>query len=221
MSDSYMPRSDGRALEWMQAFAGGIARSPAAFMLSPADAEHIGDVVARFADALAVSSNPDARTRPNVLRKSQARNVAEELIQIYYSQIKANRGVDDSRKIEIGVRPLNTSRRAAPAPSSSPLLKVVGATPGIQVLRYQDSGSPTSRRKPFGVSFLELWVAVGDDDAPGIDQARPAGLYTANPVTVKFDHAADRKRATYWARWINRRGRPGPWSLPVGMSIAA
>lgn len=221
MSDSYMPRRDARALIWMKAFAGGIARAPARFMLSPAEAANLNDVVDDFADALSVASNPDTRTRPNVRRKIDAREVAEQLIQVYYSQIKANRGIDDSSKIEIGVRPLKTSRRKAPEPSSSPLLNIIGATQGRQFLQYEDSNSPTSRRKPFGMAFLELWVAIGDDDAPRFDQARPAGLYTLNPITVEFDHAADRKRATYWARWISRRGQPGPWSSPVGMSIAA
>lgn len=48
-----------------------------------------------------------------------------------------------------------------------------------------------------------------------------AGLYTRGPITVRFEHDADCRKATYWARWVSRRGEFGPWSLPVSMSIAA
>jgi hypothetical protein len=51
--------------------------------------------------------------------------------------------------------------------------------------------------------------------------ARLIGDYTRNPVVVAFEHRADGKKATYFARWKGSRGDVGPWSTPVSMRIAA
>jgi hypothetical protein len=64
-------------------------------------------------------------------------------------------------------------------------------------------------------------VAVGT--APTIDPntATFYGAVTRNPVPVAFNPADNGKQATYFARWADRKGQVGPWSLPVTMAIAA
>ncbi|MCC6682706.1 MAG: hypothetical protein IT445_17535 [Phycisphaeraceae bacterium] len=47
------------------------------------------------------------------------------------------------------------------------------------------------------------------------------GHFSTNPIVVKFGSRHDRKKATYFGRWVSRCGGVGPWSLPVSMSIAA
>jgi hypothetical protein len=221
MANSYIPRSDHGALNWMKAFANGIGTNPFLYFLSSADAANIHDRVSEFESALRLTSEPGTKTKVTVNRKDEARNVAQQLCEHFASLIKPNAGISDDAKIAIGVRPLNRGRSRVKVPASSPLLKIIGATPGSQTLRYNDTSTPTSRGKPHGAMFLEVRVAVGDEIAQSVDEARPAGLFTRNPIGVTFTSDDDRKKATYWARWVSRRGEFGPWSAPVSMSIAA
>jgi hypothetical protein len=221
MANDYIPRSQTRAQDWFRTFARGIAANPGVYNLSPADSATITKAVAEFEATLASAADPDSRTKVNVAAKDQARFSAEHICRLFATQIKLNAGISDPDKIAIGVRPVNPARTQIHCPQSSPLLSVIGATPCSHTLRYRDSTTPSRSGKPFGAMFLELRVAVADAIVRDAEQARPAGMYTRNPVGVGFSHSDDRKKATYFGRWVSRRGEVGPWSLPASMSIAA
>jgi hypothetical protein len=120
------------------------------------------------------------------------------------------------------VRPINPLRIPIPCPQSSPALALVAATPGCHTLAYSDSLAVNGgRAKPWGAAFLEVRVAVADEVIRDVNEARPAGLFTRSPFSVSFTHAEDRKKATYFGRWVSRRGEHGGWSNPVSLSIAA
>jgi len=156
-----------------------------------------------------------------VERKSQARAAAEARCRVVAQQIRLNAGVADADKVAIGVRPVNRTRTKINCPATSPVVNILGCTPGVQMLMFRDSIQDTQRGKPFGATFLELVVAVGDQINNPLDAARPAGLHTRSPISVTFDQADVGKRATYYGRWVSRRGETGPWSLPTSMSVAA
>ena len=114
-----------------------------------------------------------------------------------------------------------TASDAMNVPASSPLLNVLGATPGSHTVRYSDTSTPDSAAKPCGAAMMQLWVAIGTAATTDEDEAEFYGTVTKNPIPVGFTGADDEKVATYFARWANRKGDTGPWSLPVSMRIAA
>lgn len=217
----FIPSQDARALIWMRAFAAGIAASPALYMLAASDAATVSAAVDAFGAALASAADPATRTTVTVAIKDEARTSATQVCRQFARLIKFNAGVSDPDKIAIGVRPVNNNREPVGCPQTSPLLHLIAATPGAQVLRYADSTTPASPAKPFGATELQLFVAVGA--APAVDPAaaRFCGKFTRNPVSIPFDNASNGRLATYFARWSSRRGETGPWSLPVTMAIAA
>ena len=223
MANSYMPRRDDDLAIWLQSFAGGISSNPSLYMLTPGQAAPIQSVVDDFVTAHRVANNSATRTRVTIIAKDNARSIAVHLCQQYYSLIKVNAGIDDADKIAIGVRPINPARRRISCPQTSPLLNILGCTPGEHTLRYRDTTTPGSSGKPFGAIALQLFVAIGDGPgaAKNREEAKLVGSFTRNPIAVAFEQSDDRKKATYWARWVSRRGEVGPWSLPASMSIAA
>jgi hypothetical protein len=221
MSNSYIPRRDSNALAWMRSFADGIAAQPTVYGLTTSDALSISNAVGAFEAAMRLAKNDGTRTPVTVLMKDEARAAAEQICQRYYSLIKPNETVSDADKVAIGVRPVNRGRTPITCPQTSPLLSITRCTPGVQVVRYADTNTPDSMAKPFGAVFLELRVAIADTLAGDVEQARPAGMFTRNPASVSFTNQHDRMKATYFARWVSRRGEVGPWSLPASMSIVA
>jgi hypothetical protein len=221
MSDSYIPAEDQAALVWMQAFSQNISADVTRYQLSVSDAQNIADAVDDYAAKLAITSNNSTRTPVAVASKDVSRNVAEQLCRQFAVQIKYNAGISDEDKIAVGVRPVNNSRDPIPVPPTSPLLNVLGATPGSHTIRYADTSTPDSAAKPFGAAMMQLWVAIANEPTTQESDAKFYGTFTKNPVAVGFSEEDDGKCATYFARWANRKGETGPWSLPVSMRIAA
>ena len=216
-----MGTTDSQKLAWMEGFSGGINSSPATYMLSQADADNLAFVVGNFATALAAAQLKGTRNAAEVAVKNAARDTAEQLCRSIAVQIKYNLGITDADKIAIGVRPVNHSRTPSPAPDSSPLLNIIGATPGAQTLRYADSFTPDRAAKPPGCSALLLYLHVGTEAVEEPTDVQLVGGFTRNPIGVPFAPEDDGKVATYFARWSSPRSEMGPWSLGVSMRIAA
>src|SRR6476620_8179225 len=139
MAEDYIPREDAQFSIWCQHFAEGISANPSLYMLSAANAASIQSVVDQFVAAFMVATAEATRTKGNIILKDNARSVAESLCRQYAMLIKDNAGISDDDKVNIGVRPVNTSREPIECPQSWPLLNVLGNTPGSQTLRYIDS----------------------------------------------------------------------------------
>lgn len=221
MSQSYIPAEDAMALAWMTGFSSGITANPGIYMLAAADASAIAAAVAAFNTAFYAAENQATRTPAAVSLKDQTRNSAEQICRQYVMLIKVNPAISDQDKINIGVRPENTSRDPITCPQSSPLVNVLGSTPGLQTVVYADTNTPDSKAKPFGAMQLQLFVAVADEPTVDATDALYYGSFTRNPVPVLFTDEQDGKVATYFARWVGRRGDHGQWSQPVSMRIAA
>jgi hypothetical protein len=221
MSNDYIPRPNALALAWMGAFSAGLSADPGAYHLLPADAAAVAAAVAALAAAQSAAENPATRTRVTVNERDAARAAAEQVCRRYAAAIKADDAVPDSAKLAIGVRPMNAACTRVRPPATSPLLNLVGSTPGVQTLRFADAATPDRGKKPAGAMQLQLFVATGDVAATDPHSAPFRAAVTRNPVEVRFTSADDGKVATYFARWATRSGAVGPWSLPVSMRVAA
>src|SRR5204862_202256 len=94
-----------------------------------------------------------------------------------------NAGITDQNKIDIGVPPVNTNREPVNVPASSPLLNVLGATPGSQTVRYADTSTPDSGGRPFGAANLQLFVSIAA--APTTDATN--ATKAAAVLTITFN----------------------------------
>jgi hypothetical protein len=217
----YIPAEDTLALAWMVNFASKLTTQFALYGVTPSDALAVTNAVNQFDAALQLTLDPATKTTVTVANKDQARAAAEAICRQYAMAIKVSAGVSDGDKIAIGVRPQNDQRDPIPAPDTSPMLNVVAATPLSHTLRYSDSMTPDSGRKPEGAISLQLFVAVGTEAATEEGAGNFYGNFTKNPVLVAFDPADDGKVASYSSRWQSRRGEVGPWSAPISFRIAA
>jgi hypothetical protein len=231
MADSFFPDSDAGKLKVAQSFSSAISSSPSTYALSPSDAQIIAKAVNEYAHALQVASEELTRTPPAVNAKDTARNAMESLIRVYVNQIRANQGITDQSKIDAGIQPWKTTMTPRQCPLSSPQLSFVAATPGVHVLHFCDSLTPNDKKKPFGATRLELFMALIEPDAPPPTSPRLPGTgdhdgrfdsvanwawyvnsYSRTPISVAHPNPPRPMCAVYWGRWANNKGEVGQFS---------
>ncbi|HVU65222.1 MAG TPA: hypothetical protein VHC70_14665, partial [Phycisphaerales bacterium] len=107
-----------------------------------------------------------------------------------------------------------------PPPASVPVLALRRSDPGAHALLAMD-GSSERAGKPDRVAALVVFRAVADGPVRRPEEGAYLGLFT-RPRFASNVTAADRgKTATYFARWANAKGEPGPWSNALSVAIAA
>ena len=218
----YIPHTDDGFRTWAVYYATNISAGPGTYQLTAAQAASIQSVVDDFVAKLLIADNELTRNKQTVADKEDAKAIAISLCRNYAILIKENSGISDGDKLAIGVRPINPNRDPINVPMTSPIVTILGNTPGSQTLQFRDPTEPDSKAKPFGATELQLFLAITDSDDPApLDTARFHSKVTRNPIAVEFNQADDGKMATYYARWASARGEFGPWSLPAAMRIAA
>lgn len=216
----YIPNSDDGFRNWLQNFSNLIQQDAARYGLQPPDAAVISGMYTDFDTVFALVQSPATRTPGLVLQKDAIKASSKASCRVYAQQIKANAGVSDQDKLQLGLHINDTTKTPVPVPSSAPIMMITGSFSGEHILRYADETTPASRRKPAGVQFIEVYMTIATGADPVQSHSTSIGLYGRQPITVSQDQADAGKTATYFGRWVNTRGEKGPWSLPVAMQIA-
>jgi len=219
-SEPYIPQTDWAFKSFLQNFSTLISADPNRYGVSAADATVIANHYTAFASAFDTVQAPSTRNATTIAQKDAVRASAAASIRIYAQIIKANQGVDNEDKAALGIHLDDPTPTPIPAPTSAPLLSIVAAFSGQHEIRYADENTPASRAKPHGVLQLQLNRTVATGANPDPNASTMVGLFTKQPVMVPQDPADVGKTATYFGRWVTRKGLFGPWSLPISMTIA-
>lgn len=221
MAESFgIPSEDGAARTYFNHFASYVSANLGVYFLSAADGAALTLAAQNYNDAFVLAEAEPTRNKLTVIQKDETRNACEALVRLYSMQIKYNAGISTEDKAAIGISQPNPTRTSVNVPSTLVELGIVGALQGSHTLTYKDS-TTQQRAKPFGAALVELWCAVAETAGADVNLARPCGLFTKNPIGIAFEPADNKKVATYWGRWVSRKGQFGPWSIPVSMTIAA
>jgi hypothetical protein len=228
MSADYIPKAQAQLAAWARNFRNQIAATPEAFGLMAADAAAIAQAVGRFDEALALTLDPGTKTKPAVADKDAKRAAMLATLRMYAQTLKRNRGISNEAKIALGLHLDATRLSVIPKPTTVPVLQVAPDAPLVQRLTFRDIATPDRKAKPRGVIGLLLAVVTAppptpynpDAPAPTPETAPIHGLVTHQPYRIQFPFTARGHIATYFACWITRDGRPGPWSQMAQLMIA-
>ena len=220
MPVSYLPQKLAAFNLWVSNFSTRITASPGTFGLVAGDAVAIAAAYASFVAALAISTANSTRTPVTVQATQTARNSLTVLVRQYVRLILANGGVLDANKTDLGLVIRDTHPSPIPTPGTSPVLALVGATPGELTLTFRDTGSSIkSRSRPAGVASLELHVLFGLT-APASPAATPyLRDVTRSPFAVVCPGGSAGQTAFIYGRWKNAKGNTGPWSTLLSTSV--
>lgn len=219
----YIPAPLSQLLTWADNFSALLVATPAAYMVSAADAASVLSAFDVFKAAynLSKKTSPTTRTPTTVAATVAAKTTMLFLIRSWASQIRLNPGVSDADKLALGLRLPNNAPSPIPVPVTFPLLTVEGMASLQHFVRFVDSSTPSIKAKPAGVIGMQLYVGVGTAAIPAPSGTSFLAQVTKNPYLAQFDTADAGKLATYFARWITRGAAPGGTSGLVGPFSAA
>lgn len=215
----YIPPRDADFNNWFDNFSTRITATPALFGLTAGDAVQIAAAFTSWNDAYVAAITPSTRTPLAVAAKNNERAAAEAVIRPYAINVRDNEGVTDADKLDLGLNVPDTTPTPIPAPSSSPVITIVGATPLQTTLRVADETTPNVRKKPFGAITCELWRTVAATENPDPTAATFVGDFSRVPFPVDNEVGQAGLVATYFARWKTARGLVGPWSIAASFTI--
>lgn len=219
-SEPYMSRTDAGFRDWLTNFSTLLSSNPSRYGVTAADAAVIAGHQAAYDPLYVACQSAATRTTQIVQQKDAAKASAMGSCQVYAMIIKKNEGVTDDDKVALGLHVDDNTRTPIPAPSSAPILMLQGAFSGEHQLRYADENTPASRAKPHGVMQIQINRTIETGANPDPNDSEFVGLYTKQPILIAQNPTNVGLTATYFGRWVTRTGLTGPWSLPVGMTIA-
>lgn len=208
-----VPVTDQSAADWLRNLADQYALDQQG-AVSPVVAA-FETLVSDFESALILATEPSTRTAISVADKNTTkaaavavgRQIARHLVNEYRAG-----NITGGELETYGIRIPDVVPSAISAPVTFPLLGLVSASGGQQVLRASDSATPDSRAKPFGASALHLYRSSALTAPANGDGSEFVGQFSRQPMIVSSPASLAGERIHYFARWVSAKGDTGPWS---------
>ena len=212
MASDFLPKSEGNLVAFLENFNSRIFANQNSYSLTSADANALHTLTLQFTEAYTIANTAATRTASNIAIKDNTKaNVVARVRQLA-GAIQSNPIITDSQKLDLQLLVRKTTRTPVPAPTSSPMLGFIGATPGQATLRFADQNSPARRAKPAGVRALVLWYQIGGVMPVNVTGMTFAGNFTKNPIGLYLPDAASGQTVYYLAKWTTQSGLFGPLS---------
>jgi hypothetical protein len=221
---NYIPTQEAAFATWVDNFSAYVTANYTALGLALSDATALASMTSTYDTAYSAAIAGSTRGPMSVNVKDVARaNVTQRARQLA-TIMQANPSVTDAQKTALGITLRKGSLTPVPAPTSSPLLTFIAATPLQHTLRWADQTTPALRAMPFGVIALELdvWVytPVVPPPPPGPPSAPTMVLtLTKQPGAINFTSAQKGMTAYYLGNWRTRTGLQGPVSNSISQII--
>ncbi|HMO27315.1 MAG TPA: hypothetical protein PKB10_13710, partial [Tepidisphaeraceae bacterium] len=78
---------------------------------------------------------------------------AEDACRPVYARVRADKTINDSDKLAIGVRPMKATYARSSAPDTAPLLLPAALSWSAYEIAYKTGHGPTERAKPAGADY--------------------------------------------------------------------
>ena len=218
-STNYIPARDGDFQAWLDNFSAYITTNFAALGVTSSDASTLATMTGAFDAAFTAATAGSTRGPMTVSTKDTARANAQAFARILAININNNPSITNDVKTALGITVRKTTKTPVPAPTTSPILTFIAATPLQHTLRFADQLTPASRALPFGAIALELRVVVSLTPPSPTTPVTYVLTQTRNPAPVNFAPADVGKNAYYIGLWRTRTGLLGPVSTVLSAAI--
>lgn len=171
--------------------------------------------------AFAKASNRNNRTSGDVRGRLVSRRKYTKLLRKFIAQWLANNSnVPDSDRTRMGLTVKSGTHTPVAIPTTRPSGTIFFPQRMQHKLCINDSETPTLKAKPAGVQGCEIWVKVDGSVPKNSSELTYLATATRTPYIVEYDGDTVGKYVYYWLRWVNKRGKFGPWSIVISAMVA-
>jgi predicted phage tail protein len=216
--DNILP-ADPDFHDWVVPFSAFVTTNAAAMGLVPDDVAPLTAAVTAWGTAYPAHKTAGAAASAATTHKDGTRAAVESVARPLIQQLQASPKVTDAQRKTMKINVRSTTRTRAGVPTTAPMATVDTSRRLQHVISYRDSVS-SSKKKPAGVAYCEIWAKVGGPAPTDVSQLTYLGNASSSPQLEEFTGAQAGQLVYYWLRWVNTRGEKGPWSEPVIATIA-
>lgn len=217
----YIPRSDAEFDVWQENIVNQLKSDKDKFSFAKESETELDTLQtewqARNAAHLAAQSAAAAAR----VAKDEIRAQYEAALRRQVQMTQNSPGVTDADRAQLRITRRDTQPTAPAAPATRPVAQVDTGQRLRHKLMVTDELTPTSRSKPSGTSYYEVWVKIGGNAPASPDELRFLDTSTTSAFVAEYSGADAGKTAHYMLRWVNSRKEKGPWSQTVSATITA
>ncbi|MDR1983913.1 MAG: hypothetical protein LBQ28_03710 [Prevotellaceae bacterium] len=216
----YIPRQDGKFLEWVKILFAYVDAHASAWNISPNEVALVETLIAAYDAAYAKSEDPN-RGRADVIAKDESRDTLKHAVrQFVREHLTYNSAVTDEDRRHMGLPVHDTKPTPAPPITDMPVGEVDFSVHQRHTLRVK-AGKLTGKTKPEHAKGFEVWRKVGGDPPATDSDWVYAGFSSRSPLVIDYPLEDVGKTVYYRFRWMNTRNLPGPWSESIISAVIA
>lgn len=220
----FFPDSDPEFSAWGEQFIDYVQANFTALGLTPGEVLGLNADWISFRAAYEAHVTARAAARAAYETKARARRKFTALLRPTVRRIQTFAGTTDAHRAGLGITVPDRERTPIGPPTTRPLVKVDFSERLRHRIAFVDERTPTRRARPRGMVGAEVWVKVA---APGEPPPSDVGdltflfLSSRTPAVAEYSGNDGGKTAHYMLRWLNRRGKSGPWSETASATVGA
>ena len=174
--------------------------------------------------AYLICKDKSTRSKSDVARKNAARKAYVTALRAFIAGcLNYNPLISNEMRTEIGLPIHDKTHSAAPIPADVPMVEVVPGRGNIVTVNYiiatGDEGSHSRRKKPPHVHHMDFCYKVGSPAPVTPTDCNNTLVISKVPYKIFFTSNDTGKTLYYFARWVNTRNQPGPWTNVASMII--
>jgi hypothetical protein len=218
MSRDYIPRNDGKFLEWIKNFFAYLLLNAARWRIDADSWREMETLSIQYEEAYVKLEEPN-RGRADILLKTQRRAALEKTTRLFVREyIASNHLVSDDDRIHLAVTVRDTKPTQSPVCDKPPFVTIILLAAGAILVKFGNIETG-KKGKPVGQSGAELVFAILDHKPVDWTELIHSIYSTSSPFRLSFK-GSERGEVLYFAlRWQNTRGEKGPWTEIMSVII--
>jgi hypothetical protein len=212
-NSDYIPRQDGRFLEWVKFLFAYVIAHAEAWGLNPASWAAITTSTTEFETAYHKSQEPN-RGKADVKAKNTIRDKLKKLVRQYVKEfLEYNSRITDEDRERMGLPVHKTTHTPSEVAQDAPDSDVDSSVPGRLTIHFFEKGSNHKKSKPPGQHGARIAWMISDVEPAKWSDLIHSTTDTNSPHTLEFEKDQRGKTVFYALCWENTRGMTGPWSV--------
>jgi len=220
-TNDFIPNADVDFNLWQGNLISTVDLNMVAWGIPPDEVAAIKAKQTAWTTVFMKASNRQNRSHAEVHAKNLERKPFEKDLRKFVAQWLANNGkitAIDRDRMDITVK--SETRLPVAVPFSSPVGRVDYSVRQQHTLHFVDSLT-NAKAKPKGVHGCEVWMKAGGEVPVKESDFDYQAVVTRSPYIVSFLTPDVGKVVYYKLRWVNQRGKTGPWSTVISAIVGA